>query len=41
MKNQKTSVRDRLAGKTLIGFNTQSPRLPAAMVGTPTVKPTR
>jgi hypothetical protein len=41
MKDAKTSVRDRLADKPLIGFNTQTPRLPAAMVGSPTVKPTR
>jgi hypothetical protein len=41
MKNPTTSVRDRLAGKPLIGFDTRTPRLPAAMVGTPTVKPTR
>ena len=41
MKNPTTSVRDRLAGKPLIGFNTKAPRLPAAMVGAPTVKPAR
>ncbi|HZC17020.1 MAG TPA: hypothetical protein VE309_09680 [Caulobacteraceae bacterium] len=42
MKNSKTSIRDRLAGKPLIGFNTQAPRLPAAMVGqTGEIKPTR
>jgi hypothetical protein len=41
MNNPKTPVRDRLAGKPLIGFNTKAPRLPAAMVGAPTVKPAR
>jgi hypothetical protein len=38
MKTQKTSVKDRLVGKPLIGFDTRAPRLPAAMVGAPTVK---
>jgi hypothetical protein len=41
MKTPKTSTRDRLAGKPLIGFDTKAPRLPAAMVGAPTVKPSR
>ncbi len=39
MKTPKTSVRDRLAGKPLIGFNTRAPRMPGAMVGTAEVKP--
>jgi hypothetical protein len=33
MKNPKTSARERLAGKPLIGFNTRAPRAPSAMVG--------
>jgi hypothetical protein len=41
MKNPTTSARDRLAGKPLIGFDTKAPRLPAAMVGTPSVKSAR
>jgi hypothetical protein len=39
MKTLKTSVRERLLGKPLIGFDTRAPRLPSAMVGGPTVKP--
>jgi len=39
MKHSKT-VRERLVGKPLIGFNTQAPRMPSAMVGGPSeVKP--
>jgi hypothetical protein len=34
----KPSLRERLIGKPLIGFDTREPRQPAAMVGTPTVK---
>jgi hypothetical protein len=34
MKTQKTSSRDRLAGKPLIGFKTPVRRAPNAMVGT-------
>ena len=34
MKTLKTSSRDRLAGKPLIGFKTPVPRAPSAMVGT-------
>jgi hypothetical protein len=37
----KKSVRERLAGKPLIGLDTRAPRLPAAMVGAPTVKTPR
>ena len=33
MKNPKATVRERLVGKPLIGFNTRSPRVPGAMVG--------
>ena len=37
MKNSKT-VRERLVGKPLIGFNTRTPRMPSAMVGNGEVK---
>ena len=39
MNNPKMSARERLAGKPLIGFNTRTPRMPAAMVGGVEVKP--
>jgi hypothetical protein len=39
MKSSKQTARERLAGKALIGFDTRAPRQPAAMVGSPTVKP--
>ncbi len=38
MKNSKT-VRERLVGKPLIGFDTRAPRTPRAMAGGVEVKP--
>ena len=38
INERKSSVRERLIGKSLIGFDTREPRLPLAMVGSPTVE---